>query len=176
MKTPKRKTPLDIPTIPIDRIIGQINLNNGLHSQAVVGVLYCLLTDALDVLSGVQKGVENEIAGLDVLHDLSSQIYLGLTGEKPKPSHSVIESKPLSPIYKKGDPVSYRVKDQHGCSFINAIVDKDEDKMDDSEDNEDQIDLRTAESNTFISIPKACLTKVKTVWRDSHKPVKGGNK
>lgn len=69
----------------------------------------------------------------------------------------------LEPI-KAGDAVSYRTKDIHGYIWVNAIVEKL------SKDGK-RAHLRTEPGNVALLVAIDSLTRIKTVWADTHKPV-----
>lgn len=78
-------------------------------------------------------------------------------------SHSTLRIKGDIVLFKKGDLVAYAAKDFHGMRYIFATVSRDTDSGD--------VPLRTVESDVPICIPQHVLTKVKTVWQDTMKPV-----
>ena len=66
---------------------------------------------------------------------------------------------------KPGDPVAYRTKDFIGYQWIMAEVQR--------VHKDGQVSIRTYPANVVLLIPVGTLTKIKTVWADTHKEVKG---
>lgn len=64
--------------------------------------------------------------------------------------------------FQVGDPVAYRTKDVHGYQYITALVVR--------TDQEQKAAICTIDG-VHMLIPYSSLTKIKTVWADSHKPV-----
>lgn len=69
---------------------------------------------------------------------------------------------------KPGTPVAYRKKDHLGYVWITALV-----RLDDP--GRSTVALTTDPGGVSISVPRGCLTQVRTIWIDTHGDVKDEN-